>query len=137
VHNIPKTPFAPTQLDFLDDSHSPQQVLPRQSPRPNPPEIRAPSLLLKQPHQSQQIATTWHPINDDVPARNAQSCTQAQSITQEAILACIHIHNVITGRPFTANQASHWQFPWLILNAILNTNTGTLMEMRHFLANPK
>jgi hypothetical protein len=36
-----------------------------------------------------------------------------------------------------ANQASHWQFPWEILNAILNTNTGTLMEMHHLLVNPK
>jgi hypothetical protein len=36
-----------------------------------------------------------------------------------------------------ANQASRWQFPWEILNAILNTNTSALMEMRHLLINPK
>jgi hypothetical protein len=35
------------------------------------------------------------------------------------------------------NQASNWQFPQEILNAVLNTNTGTLMEMRHLLVNPK
>jgi hypothetical protein len=104
VHNIPKTPIVPTQLDFMDNSLSLQQVLPWQSPEPNPPEVQAPSLPLK--HRSQQIATTRHPINDDAPAPNTRSCTQAQSITQEAILACIHVHNNINGRPFMANQAS-------------------------------
>jgi hypothetical protein len=36
-----------------------------------------------------------------------------------------------------ANQALRQQFPWEILNAILNTNTGALMEMCHLLVNPK
>jgi hypothetical protein len=36
-----------------------------------------------------------------------------------------------------ADQASQRQFPWEILHAILNTNTGTFMEMRHLLINPK
>jgi hypothetical protein len=36
-----------------------------------------------------------------------------------------------------ANQASRCQFPWEILNAVLNTNTGALMEMHHLLVNPK
>jgi hypothetical protein len=124
-------------LDFLDDSLSPQQALPWQSPPLNPPEVQAPSLPLKQPHQSQQIATTRHPIDDDAPACNTQSCTQARSINQEAILACIHVHNDITSHPFMANQASHWRFPREILNAVLNTNTGALMEMRHLRVNPE
>jgi hypothetical protein len=36
-----------------------------------------------------------------------------------------------------ANQASHQQFPWESLNAVLNTDTGALMEMRHLPVNPK
>jgi hypothetical protein len=32
VHDIPNTPVVPTRLDFLEDSVSPQQVLPQQSP---------------------------------------------------------------------------------------------------------
>jgi hypothetical protein len=77
VHAIPTTPIVPTQLDFLEDSFSLQQVLPRQSPSSNPPEVQAPSLPLKQPHQSQRIATTWQPINNNAPARNTRSRTQA------------------------------------------------------------
>jgi hypothetical protein len=103
AHDIPKTPSVLTQLNFLEDSFPPQQVSPWHSPRPNPPEVRAPSSPLKQPHQSQQIATTWHPVDNDAPVRNTQSCTQAQSITQEAILACIHGHNNITCCSFRAN----------------------------------
>jgi hypothetical protein len=45
--------------------------------------------------------------------------------------------SVLTGCLFTAQQASRRQFPQQILNAVLNTNTGALMEMRHFLVNPK
>jgi hypothetical protein len=58
VHDIPKIPLVSTQLDFLDDSLSSQQVLPWQSPWPNPPVVHAPSLPLKQPHRAQLIATT-------------------------------------------------------------------------------
>jgi hypothetical protein len=119
----------------MDNSLSPRQVLPWQSPEPNPSEVQAPSSPLK--HQSQRIATTRYPVNDDAPVRNTQIRIQARSITQEAILACIHVHNDITSRPFMANQASRWQFPWEILHAVLNTITGALMEMRHLLVNPK
>jgi hypothetical protein len=36
-----------------------------------------------------------------------------------------------------AHQASCWQFSQEILNAVLTTNTGTIMEMRHLLVSPK
>jgi hypothetical protein len=137
MHDIPNTPVVPTQLNFFEDSFYPQQVFPQKIPWPNPPAVRAPSSPPKQPHQSQQIATTWQPADDDAPARNTQSCTQARSITQEAILACTHVHNDITGCPFMAKQASCRKFPREILNAVLNTDTGALMEMRHLLINPK
>jgi hypothetical protein len=100
---------------------------------------RGPSPILATHATTPITADSYHlaPHCNDAPAPNTQSCTQAQSITQEAILACIHVHNDITCRPFMANQASCWQFPWEILNAILNTNTGAVMEMCHLLVNPK
>jgi hypothetical protein len=70
VHDIPKTTVVLTRLDFLDDSLSLQQVSLWQSPWPNPPEVQAPSLPLNQPHLSQQIASTRHPVDDDAPACN-------------------------------------------------------------------
>jgi hypothetical protein len=36
-----------------------------------------------------------------------------------------------------AKQASCWQFSWEILNDVLNTDTGALMEMCHLFINPK
>ena len=56
---------------------------------------------------------------------------------QEALLACVHIHADITGHQFTAHQAMQRRFPKEILNAVLDTETGALMEMRHLLVNPK
>jgi hypothetical protein len=99
---------------------------------------RDPSPILATQATTPITADSYHSApRQHALARNTQSCTQVQSITQEAILACIHVHNDVTNHPFTANQASHRQFPWEILNAVLNTNTGALMEMCHLLISPK
>ncbi len=125
-------------MDFLDDSLSPQCVSPQQSPRPNPPKVQAASLPLKQPHQSLQITTIWHPVDNDAPAHNTRSRKQVWSITQEALLACIHVHNDITGCPFTAHQASRRQFPCKILNTITPTLAPSWKcATCHLLVNPK
>jgi hypothetical protein len=116
VHDSPTTPVVPTLLDFLEDSLSLQRVLPRQSPWPNPPKVRAPSLPLKQPHQSQQITTIWHPVDNDAPARNTQSRTLVQSITQEALLACIHVH-------MTSPAANSWRIRLLVSNSLAKFST--------------
>jgi len=46
-------------------------------------------------------------------------------------------HNYITLRSLTPANASPCLFPVKIFNAVLNKDTGELLEMRHLLANPK
>jgi len=64
------------------------------------------------------------------PARNTRS---RRTINQDIMLSMINIH-----RPnMTARQAVSRQFPKEALAAVLNEETGELMEYRHLLANPK
>ena len=93
---------------------------------------------LTQPRRSQRLADLENPApNDDAPAANTHSWAQAHTITQEAILACISTHRDITTCRLTASNAARRQFPAEILNAVLDKNTGELMEMSHLLINPK
>jgi len=64
------------------------------------------------------------------PAQNTQS---RRTINQDIMLSMINIH-----RPnMTARQAESRQFPREALAAVLNEETGKLIEYRHLLANPK
>jgi hypothetical protein len=62
---------------------------------------------------------------------------QVHTITQEAILASISTYSNITNLRLMAANAACQKFPPEILNAVLNMDTGKLMEMKHFLVNPK
>jgi hypothetical protein len=92
-------------------------------------------------HQSQQIADLGildnkvYPV--DGPAHNTRSQTQVQTITQEAVLACIHNHGEAMGHPITARHTALRQFPSDMLHTVLDKTTGHLMEMRHLQVNPK
>ena len=46
-------------------------------------------------------------------------------------------YNYITSRSLTPANASHCLFPVEIINAVLDRDTGELLEMRHLLVNPK
>jgi hypothetical protein len=46
-------------------------------------------------------------------------------------------YNYITSRNLTPANPSHRSFPVRILNAVLDKDTGELLEMRHLLAHPK
>jgi hypothetical protein len=69
-----------------------------------------PSSLLTKLRQSQQIADLGI-LDDKVylvdgPARNTRSQTQVHTITQEAVLACIHNYGKATNRPVMACHAA-------------------------------
>ena len=68
---------------------------------------------------------------ESTPAQNTRS--RAITITQESILRTIEI----TDRGFNAQQASRRQFNKETLAAVLNEETGELMEYPHLVANPK
>jgi hypothetical protein len=56
-----------------------------------------------------------------------------QSITQESLLHLSQLH----APTLTAQRAASRLFPTDFLNAILNEDTGELMEYRHLIKNPK
>jgi hypothetical protein len=49
----------------------------------------------------------------------------------------MNTYNYITSRSLTPVNASRCLFPAEILNAVLDKDTGELLEMRHLLVNPK
>ena len=49
----------------------------------------------------------------------------------------MNTYNYITSRSLTPVNASHRLFPVEILNAVLDKDTGELLEMHHLLVNPK
>jgi len=73
----------------------------------------------------------------DTPERNMCSQVRERTITQEAILACMTTYNYITSHSLTPPNASRCLFPVKILNAVLDKDTGELLEMPHLLVNPK
>jgi hypothetical protein len=77
------------------------------------------------------------PLTNDAPAHNTRSQVQHCTITQEAIIACMNTCSYITSRSLTPANAARRLFPVKILNAVLDMNTGKLLEMRHLLVNPK
>jgi len=49
----------------------------------------------------------------------------------------MNTYNYITSRSLTPANASRRSFPVEILNAVLDKDTGELLEMHHLLVNPK
>ncbi len=81
-------------------------------------------------------------------AENAKRCTvlanprqkgsiEVRTLQQELVLACIQIYAEITGQQVLPSNLSQRCFPTEVLNAVLNKDTGELMEMRQLLQNPK
>jgi len=75
------------------------------------------------------IATSEHP--------RRRGRVEVQTIEQELDLACIQSNVEVTERQVSPRKLSQQRFPTEVLNAVLNKDTGELMEMRHLLKNPK
>ncbi len=85
---------------------------------------------------------------NSTPAQNTRSKTagdwptgkghcEVRTIEQELVLACIQIYTEVRRKPIEASSLAQPKFPIKILNAVLNKDTGELMEMRQLLHNPK
>eukprot|EP00804_Cyclotella_cryptica_P002793 CCRYP_009348-RA/>CCRYP_009348-RA protein AED:0.05 eAED:0.04 QI:0/0/0/1/1/1/3/0/1214 len=93
-----------------------------------------PRLPLQPPRVSTQQTMTPRPrvsAPPSSPAYNTRS--RAHTITQETILHLLHN----TRTPLTPRRAATRQFPREALSAILDTDTGELLEYRHLIKNPK
>ncbi len=113
---------------------SPLHVRHNALPNPNFPD-KQPQPCCSQQKAKSGILTKPAPIN--APANNTRSRAQVHTITQEAILACISTYSNITNLRLTAANAARQKIPLEMLNAVLDMDTGKLMEMKHLLVNPK
>jgi hypothetical protein len=99
-----------------------------------------------EPRRSPRILELKDKRNAD--AENAKRCTvlanpiqrgsiEVRTLQQELVLACIQTYAEVTGRQVSPRNSSQQRFPTEVLNAVLNKDTGDLMEMRQLLQNPK
>ncbi len=103
-------------------------------PNPNSPDKQPQPCWLQ---RIAELGILTKPAPIDAPANNTRSQTQLRTITQEAILPCISTYSNIINLRLTAANAAHQKFLLEMLNAVLDMDTGKLMEMKHLLVNPK
>ena len=117
------------QINNQTDEPTPRVDPPSDTP---PPRVRdtvaPPRVPIISP--SEAAYPTDYPTSS--PAMNTRS-SRVPTITQETMLRMINIQ----GNKMTARQAASRRFPKEALAAVLNEETGELMEYRHLLANPK
>jgi hypothetical protein len=65
------------------------------------------------------------------------SSIEVRTIKQEIVLACIETYVEVTQTPLKPARLAQQKFRIVMLNAVLNNNTGELMEMLHLLRNLK
>eukprot|EP00804_Cyclotella_cryptica_P008215 CCRYP_015150-RB/>CCRYP_015150-RB protein AED:0.19 eAED:0.17 QI:0/0/0/1/0/0/2/0/720 len=120
--NIPLNAQRPSRqviiqdYDSEDDTPSPRVTIRQHSPSPRVPPLAAANLP----------AALHSP-----PALNTRS--KAKSFTQHAILMHLQLHHP----HLSARHTMQRRFPSNSLAAVLNDDTGELMEYRHLIANPK
>ena len=93
--------------------------------------------LATQPRVQQTIFTdiskpAANPANE-TPSTNNRSRRKSRTLTQESILASIQLRQT----EMNARTLVSRKFPRHMLNAVLNEDTGKLMEYRHLIGNPK
>ena len=69
----------------------------------------------------------------ETPATNTRSIRNGRTLTQEAMMACMQRQPT----DMNARTLASRKFPRHMLNAVLNKDTGELMEYRHLTGNPK
>ncbi len=88
------------------------------------------------PQSIPQITQNKH---DSPPSANTQQQKETRTLTQEFMLQCIEIPGYKA--PFTAKQAASRKYPLQFLcdlaYAVLDNETGDLLEYRHLMKHPK
>ena len=69
----------------------------------------------------------------ETPATNTRSITNGRTLIQEAMLACMKRRQT----DMNARTLASRKFSRHMLNAVLNEDTGELMEYRHLIGDPK
>ena len=137
----------PTELQFNTWSTSTTtRRSPRLAPTSTPTNNPAPSPRVAEsapsPRVTARAPSPRVPVhividgNTSPPAMNTRSSRTIRSITEEAMLTAIEMTRGFANE-IKPRQLASRQFPIHMLNAILNEETGKMMEYRHLLADPK
>ena len=89
------------------------------------------------PRRSARIEEMMSKKGAGIEKINALRNVEVRTLEHELVLACIETYEEVTERQVSPRQLSQRTFPKEVLNAVLNRDTGELMEMRHLLRNPK
>eukprot|EP00804_Cyclotella_cryptica_P005330 CCRYP_020410-RA/>CCRYP_020410-RA protein AED:0.19 eAED:0.19 QI:0/-1/0/1/-1/1/1/0/760 len=131
----PTAPKRHTAHPIVSDSDSNRSLQSSTSTPPRPlytpgqPIARSPRVTTTPPQMNNTASPRVTPHT--APAYNTRS--RKQTITQETML---HFSQ-LPAPTFTAQRAASRLFPTDFLNAILNEDTGELMEYRHLIKDPK
>jgi hypothetical protein len=106
------------------------------------PTSSLPELEVEYPNTTEESPSNIPVIsqdNDDAPSANTQSQRQNRTLTQDYMLHMMEIPGYTA--PFTARQAASRQYPLQFLcdfaYAVLDDDTGDLLEYRHLIKHPK
>eukprot|EP00804_Cyclotella_cryptica_P002823 CCRYP_009357-RB/>CCRYP_009357-RB protein AED:0.24 eAED:0.24 QI:0/0/0/1/0/0/2/0/561 len=130
TRHSPTTPL-PSTLPAVSDYDSDSSDSDHESLTIPPPVPRSPP----QPPwvTPQQTRTPLPRVSTSPTAPAYNTCSRAHTTTQETILHLLHYNRM----PLTPQQAAIRRFPRDTLSAILDTDTGELLEYRHLIKNPK
>ena len=147
--NYAKPPRVPTPTETQDAMqfvYPERDIWDEQTEKPGKP----PSSKVQtcNPRQSQQLealfkraqsAGTEKLSSNSTPAQNTRSKTanerpikrlcEVRTIEQELFLACIETYTEVTQKPVKPSNLAKRKLPIKMLNAVLNKDTGDLMEM--------
>ena len=141
----PKNPPIPPPRQHIT---APQPPSPRVLPPPKKLRMRQPAPRVEAPRRSPRLAAQAPRVETTVdeedesqddqrkklPAYNTRSKNpNFRSIAQEAMLSCADVSQL---RVTPQNLASR-SFPMEMINAVLDEDTGELMEYRHLMKSPK
>ncbi len=102
-------------------------------------EQEEPNDIPTSPHGLPQITQDEFNDYNALPAANTQQQQETQTLTQDFMLQCMEIPGYTA--PFTARQAASRKYPLQFLcnlaYAVLDDETGNLLEYRHLMKHPK
>ncbi len=136
----PRVAPVETNRDVTEFVYPKRDIWNEQKTRPVKPTSPRQSPQLEALQKQARVADAGQLHTVSTPAQNTRSKTagdrptgkgrcEVRTIEQELILACIETYTEVTQKSDQASSCAQGKFPSKILNAVLNKDTGELMEM--------
>ena len=129
------SPRPPATFSSLPTKTPPRRTPPRLAPAPRVAQATTPH---RSPRlQAQRRTHAAPPDDDDAPAQNTRSKTQSCSPIQKALLSCTTTAHLRATPRALYQRRFPFAMPNELINAVLDEDTGELMEYRRLMKNPK